>query len=134
MTRKTVKLYTYIVPIVALVVVCIHFILAGTTKLSPWKGGGFGMYAEVHYYYSDLVIGNLNKPLDSIIKQDRQVAEFVMDVKRTPNDLTLKHMAELVSKYANSDTLTVQIWKPSVDSKSSTYSRELVNQYQYIKP
>ena len=133
MTKKKIKLLNYIIPIIALLVVAIHFILANTTQLSPWKGGGFGMYSEVHYYYNDLIVSNLNKPFDSIVKQDKQVAQLVMDVKRSPNNTTLKHMAELVSKYATKDTITVQLWKPKVDAKASTYSRELVNQYQFIK-
>ena len=103
-------------------------------NLSPWKGGGFGMYADVHYYYNDLIITNLNKPLDSILKQDRKVAEYVMDVKRSPNNKTLKHIAELVSKYAKNDTINVQLWKPIIDSKASTYSRVLINEYHYVKP
>ena len=134
MVKPKFNLIRYIVPIIALLVVILHFILTKTTELSPWKGGGFGMYAEVHYYYSEFVITNLNKSLDSIIKQDRQVAEFVMDVKRSPNNKNLKHMAELVSKYATNDTITVQLWRPKVDSNTETYSRELINHYQFIKP
>lgn len=133
-TKHKFKILTYSVPILALLVVIIQFILVQTTNLSPWKGGGFGMYTGIHYYYNDLVISNLNKPFDSIVKHDRQVAKFVMDVKRTPNNATFKHIAELVSKYATKDTITVQLWQPTVDTKNSTYSRTLVKQYQFIKP
>ena len=134
MTKKTASILKYSVPVVALIVICVHFILVKTSNLNKWKGGGFGMYSEVHYYYNDLFIDNLNKPLDSIIKEDRIIASFVMDVKRLPNIGNLQKMAELASKYVSSDTVTVQIWKPLIHSKKSTYSRELVNQYQFIKP
>jgi hypothetical protein len=134
MTKKTASIITYSVPIAALIVIAVHFMLVKTTNLNKWKGGGFGMYSEVHYYYDDLVIDNLNKPLDSIIKEDKTIANFVMDVKRSPNTGNLQKMAELASKYVSSDTVTIQIWKPLINSKNSTYSRALVNKHQFIKP
>lgn len=134
MTKKKWTLLNYSVPLVALLIVASQFFLVNTTKLNKWKGGGFGMYSELHYYYNDLVISNLKKPLDSIILQDRSVATFVMDVKRQPNNSNLKHMAQLISKYAINDTIKLQLWKPVIDSKNSKYTRELVNEYQFIKP
>lgn len=134
MTKKKASIHKYWVPIIALLIIAVHFGLAKTSNLNRWKGGGFGMYSEVHYYFNDLVIDNLNKPLDAIIKEDKNFAGFVMDVKRLPNTKNLHNMAELASKYVSSDTVTIQIWKPLIDSKNSTYSRELVNQYQFIKP
>ncbi|MCK7588969.1 hypothetical protein M0G43_00125 [Subsaxibacter sp. CAU 1640] len=125
---------SYIVPISALLVIGIQFLLIKHYKLNPWKGGGFGMYSQIHYYYNDLIINDLKKPFDSIIKQDRQVASFVMDVKRTPNKNNLKHMAELVSQYAKRDSITIQIWKPSVNAETSSYTRELLIEYQFVKP
>ncbi|MGJ8590908.1 MAG: hypothetical protein ACSHXF_00070 [Aquaticitalea sp.] len=122
------------VPILALVVIFIHFILVHTSYLNRWKGGGFGMYTGVHYYYNDLIIDDLNKPLDSILKENRQIANFYMTVKRSPNRRNLKKMAELASKYVASDTVVIELWKPLINSKNSTYSRELVNRYQFIKP
>lgn len=134
MTKPKASILKYWVPILALLVIVVHFVLVKTSNLSKWKGGGFGMYSEVHYYFNDLVIENLNKPLDSIIKQDRSIASFVMDVKRLPNTSNLQKMAELASNYVSSDTVTIQVWKPLIDGKSSTYSRQLINEFQFIKP
>ncbi len=134
MTKKKWSILTYSVPIIALIIVASQFFLVNTSRLNKWKGGGFGMYSEVHYYYNDLIVTNLTKPIDSLILEDRSIATFVMDVKRQPNDANLKHMAELVSKYATSDTIDIQIWRPLIDAKNSRYSRELMGNYQYIKP
>lgn len=134
MTKKKYPILNYFIPVVALFVVALHFIFSSTINLSAWKGGGFGMYADIHYYYNDIIISNLNPQFDSIIKQDKKVANYVMDLKRCPNSSSLKHMAELVSKYATSDTINVQIWKPKMDAEASSYSRVLINQYQFIKP
>lgn len=134
MTKPKVLIFKYWVPIIALVIVAVHFFLTKTTNLNSWKGGGFGMYSEVHYYFYDLVIEDLNKPLDELVKEDKSIDQFVMVVKRSPNDQNLHRMAELAFKYVSSDTVTIQIWKPLIDSKNSTYSRELINEYQFIKP
>lgn len=133
-SKKKFKILTYSVPIVALVVVVLHFILVKTTQLSPWKGGGFGMYAEMHYYYYDIEVSHLNKPIDSVLLVDRKVARFLMDLKRMPNDANLERMGQMVSKYATNDTITIQLWKPLIDAKTSAYSRELLKQYHYIQP
>lgn len=133
MLKNNWSLPKYAVPIIALFVVAIHFMLASTTNLSKWKGGGFGMYAEMHYYYYDIFVDHINKPLDSLIIKNKDIARFVKVVKRSPNASNLKHLAELVSKYATNDTFKIQIWKPLIDSKNSTFSRELINEYQFIK-
>lgn len=132
--KKKFKIWTYSVPIVALVVVALHFLLVQTTQLSPWKGGGFGMYAEMHYYFYDIEVSHLEKPMDSVILLDRKVARFLMQLKRMPSNANLERMGQMVSKYATNDTLTIQLWKPLIDAKTSSYSRELLKQYQYIKP
>lgn len=133
MTRKKWSIFTYCIPLIALLIVASQFILVKTSYLNKWKGGGFGMYSEVHYYYNDLVINKLIKPIDSLIAEDRSLAAFVKNVKRRPNSANLQLIGELVSKYAISDTITVQVWKPLIDSNNSSYSRELVNQYQFVK-
>jgi len=134
MTKLKASILKYWVPMIALLIISIHFILVKTSHLNKWKGGGFGMYSEVHYHFNDLVIDNLNKPLDSLIIEDKNIAHFVINVKRHPNAGNLKKMAEFASKYVSSDTVTIQVWKPVIEAKNSTYSRELINQYQFIKP
>ena len=134
MARPKVSIHKYWVAILAFLVICVHFLLVKTWNLNRWKGGGFGMYSEVHYYLNDLVIDDLITPLDSLILKDKIIANHVRAVKRIPNAGNLKKMAEAASKYVSGDTVTIQVWKPLIDSKNSTYSRELATQYQFIKP
>lgn len=37
-----------VVPALALVIALIQLIVTHTSTLTPWKGGGFGMYSEIH--------------------------------------------------------------------------------------
>ncbi|MEZ4793097.1 MAG: hypothetical protein R2783_06445 [Gelidibacter sp.] len=134
MTKLKASILKYWVPIVALVVISVHFILVNTSNLSKWKGGGFGMYSEVHYYFNDVWICNLTKPLDSLIAEDKHIGNVMMDVKRMPNQANLEKMARLMSKYVKSDTVRIEVWKPYIDSKNANYTRERINQFQFIKP
>jgi hypothetical protein len=118
----------------ALVIIVVHFFLVNTSHLSKWKGGGFGMYSEVHYYYNEVFIKNLEQPLDELLAKDKNLRIVLMAVKRMPSKTNYEKMAETVSKYVDGDTISIQVWKPLINSKDATYSRELINQYQYIKP
>lgn len=134
MSNSLIQLKKYAIPIIAVMVIIVHFVLVKTSNLNRWKGGGFGMYSEVHYYYNEVYISDLSQPLNSLIAEDKFIKHVVMDVKRMPNKSNLENMAKIISKYVASDTISIQVWKPLVNSKNASYSRKLVNQFQYIKP
>jgi hypothetical protein len=134
MSNSLIQLKKYAIPIIAVMVIIVHFVLVKTSNLNRWKGGGFGMYSEVHYYYNEVYISDLSQPLNSLIAEDKFIKHVIMDVKRMPNKSNLENMAKIISKYVASDTISIQVWKPLVNSKNASYSRKLVNQFQYIKP
>ena len=133
MARIKENFSNYWVPIVALLVIIAHFLLANTFNLSKWKGGGFGMYTEVHYYYNEVFIPHLDPPLTVLADEHYEIEKIMKDIKRMPNDGNLEKMAKSISKFVSSDTITIQVWKPFIDSESANYSRELVNELQYLK-
>lgn len=134
MAHRLLQWKKYGVPIVAVMVIIVHLVYVKTYNLTKWKGGGFGMYSEVHYYYNEVFISNLNQPLDILIAKDKTIKNAINDVKRMPTKARFEKMAKIISKYVASDTISIQVWKPLIDSKNASYSRELVNQFQYIKP
>lgn len=134
MAKKRANIFIYWVPALALLVVAIQLVLCNTWNLTKWKGGGFGMYSEVHYYYHDVFISPLTVSLDTLQKKDANISDAIMQAKRMPSDANLKRMGELVSKYAPGDSISIQIWKPRIDAKNALYARELINQVTIIKP
>lgn len=48
MTTEKRKILLFIMPIICIVIAGIQLYLSKTTALSLWKGGGFGMYTELH--------------------------------------------------------------------------------------
>ncbi len=134
MSKKRANIFIYWVPALALLVVGIQFVLCSTWNLTKWKGGGFGMYSEVHYYYHEVYISPLKVSLDSLQKKDANITDAIKNAKRMPSDANLNRIGQLISKYAPGDTISIQIWKPHLDARKARYSRELINQVTIIKP
>ena len=134
MAKKNLSILKYAVPILAVLIVLIQLVIVNITHLTKWKGGGFGMYTEVHCYYNEVHIKNLDQSLDSLRTVDISLDKAIKQAKCLPNTSNLKAIAGLVSKYNLEDTITVQVWKPLIDAKNNFYSRKLINEFQWIKP
>ncbi len=129
---KTTKdiLLNYGIPSLAIVVIAIHLFFVNTQSLTKWKGGGYGMYTGIHFYYDQIYIPGLS--VDSLITENHDLKEAFRFLKTMPNDNNLKTAAELVLKTTDKDSIHIQFWKPTVNSKNGVYSRVLVNEV-YLK-
>lgn len=134
MIKRYGTILKYTIPIIALLIILIQFAIVKSTHLTKWKGGGFGMYTEVHCYYNEVYIKNLGSALDSLRTIDYTLDKAVKQAKCLPNTSNLKDIAKLVSKYETKDTVTVQVWKPLINAQNASYSRELIIEYQWIRP
>jgi hypothetical protein len=118
-----------ILPACIIAVVLIHFynIQKG---LSPWKGGGFGMYNTYHPIESQLYVDGVY--INNSTITDQQQKTFLRNYLYYPNK---NNLAVLIASLGQiNDTLHIQIWKPQFDAKTSTYSRILKYECNYIKP
>ena len=61
----------YGIPIVAIVVIAIQLLFVNTQSLTKWKGGGYGMYTGIHYYYDQIYIPGLS--VDSMIVDNNEM-------------------------------------------------------------
>ncbi|WP_179019237.1 hypothetical protein [Winogradskyella forsetii] len=123
-------LLKYGIPGIAVIVIAIQLFFVNTQKLNKWKGGGYGMYTGIHYYYDQIYIPGLS--VDSLIEVNRDIQNAFRMLKRMPNENNLKKAANIVLKTTDKDSIHVQIWKPTVDSKNGNYSRKLYNEL-YLK-
>ncbi|WP_400080741.1 hypothetical protein [Winogradskyella sp. R77965] len=119
----------YGIPILAIVVIIIHLFFVNIHNLNKWKGGGYGMYSEMHYYYNQIYIPDMS--VDSLVT-DNDMKNSLGFLMLMPNKNNLKRSAELVLKSTKKDSIHMQIWRPIVNSKNGVYSRELVNEI-YLK-
>lgn len=120
----------YGVPWLAVIVIVIHFFFTKTQNLNPWKGGGYGMYTGIHFYYNQIYIPGMSS--DSLMEANFDIKNTFRDLKIMPNDKNLKEAAELILKITEKDSIQIQIWKPTVNSENGIYTRVLVNEI-YLK-
>ncbi|REE25543.1 hypothetical protein [Winogradskyella pacifica] len=121
----------YGVPSLAIIVVAIQLYLVHFQSLNRWKGGGFGMYTEIHYIYNQIHISGVS--VDSLIKDDPNMKSTLGYLMLMPNDENIRKAAELVLKTTNKDSVYLQIWKPTVNSENGIYKRILANEIHLKK-
>lgn len=117
------------IPSLAIVVIVLQLFFVNTYKLNNWKGGGYGMYSEIHFYYNQIYISGLS--VDSL-ETDKEIKNSLKYLKLMPNEDNLKASAELILKSTENDSIHLQIWKPTMNAKNGVYSRVLLNEI-YLK-
>ena len=111
------------------VIIAIQFYNVNINKLNRWKGGGFGMYSEIHYYYNQIHIPGMS--VDSLIK-DNRMKESLGFLMLMPNNNNLKNSADIILESTNRDSVYIQVWRPLMNSENGVYTRVLENE-TYLK-
>jgi hypothetical protein len=120
----------YGIPSLAILVIVVQLFFVKTQRLSKWKGGGYGMYTETHYWNNQIHISGLS--VDSLLKDHLEMKSTLGYLMLMPSRANLKKAAELVLKTTTKDSIHIQIWKPSINSKNGIYTRVLIDEI-YIK-
>ena len=123
-------LLKYGIPTLAVIVIAVHLFHVNTQNLSKWKGGGYGMYTEIHYFSNQIYIPGMT--LDSLLKDNQEMKKTLGYLMLMPNSDNLNKSAQLILKTTRKDSIHVQIWKPMVNSRNGHYSRVLMDEV-YLK-
>ncbi len=121
----------FLVPILLCLVAGIQFFQSQTSYLSPWKGGGFGMYTTIHPLYSKITI-NDSIVADTIFKKgyynsyNTSKKQFLL----YPNQVRLNEFISK-TKYYNRDSLKINIYSPnvSIDNHTINYQKSSYEGY-----
>lgn len=119
-------LLKYGIPALAIVVILVQLFFVHTKNLNRWKGGGYGMYSEIHYRSNQIYIPGMS--LDSLLKDNREMKKTLGYLMLIPNKDNLNKAAKLILKTSQKDSIHLQIWKPTVNSANGFYSRELIDE------
>lgn len=113
------------------ILIVVVFQLYNTKQgLTPWKGGGFGMYSTYHSNETQLYINKTYYNSTTMENNDNKIA--IKSYLFFPNK---KNLDALIQSFnLTTDTLNIQIWQPHLDTKTLIYSRKLKYEYRYIKP
>ncbi|TXE10749.1 hypothetical protein ES711_02245 [Gelidibacter salicanalis] len=120
------RLLKFGIPGLAVILIAIQFYNAHTQNLSKWKGGGYGMYTELHYIYNQVHIVNVS--VDSLQKHNPSIKKAIHKVKLMPNRTNLQEAGEHILKITNKDSIHIQLWKPQVRFKQQSYTRVLMDE------
>ncbi len=96
--------------------------------LSPWKGGGFGMYTTVHFddfqVWAEWSVPGRPTGFAQITKPQRVEARALLSrAKLFPTSETLAELREFLPPFASG---VIQVWRPYLDPETLEYKRELV--------
>ena len=110
------------VPIVAVVVAATQFLLAHTTGLSRWKGGGFGMYSEYHELQHDIV---LLSPEGTLLPAQPVPTDTLRLARLWPTPYHL-YLLGKAARPSATEAVIVQLWSLDFDLPSRTLRRKLI--------
>lgn len=127
------KIVKYFVPILMFLVAAFQLFQVNNEGLTRWKGGGYGMYSEIHYssyevwttYKGEIKeIKNIEK-IDGITPEESK--RLILKVKLFPNNRNLRALAKILKKDEDYP-ITIQVWKPKINLNNLSYSRVLLKE------
>jgi hypothetical protein len=126
-------LVKYALPLLIVAVASHQFYMVYQKQLTRWKGGGFGMYSEMHPLTREVWIGKrdsmwlASNPKITI----KAVAYKANRIRFKPNEKQLEQFAAFAAKKYHYNSLLVQIWEPVLNPKDNSLSRKLIREVQY---
>jgi len=123
----------YALPLLILSVAIHQFYMVYQNRLTRWKGGGFGMYSEMHALTREVWIGKADSMwLASNPKvTKKEVANKANRLRFMPNKNKLLQFASYAAKQYGYDSILVQVWEPILNPENNTLSRKLISELKY---
>jgi hypothetical protein len=123
----------YALPLLIVTVAIHQFYMVYRHNLTRWRGGGFGMYSEMHPMHRQVWIGNQDSmwhASDPKITK-RAVANKANSVRYMPNEKSLLQLAGFAAKQYKMHSLRVQVWEPVLNPENNSLSRKLILEVHY---
>lgn len=122
-----------VVPTILIIVAGCQFYCSTYFNLSNWKGGGFGMYSEIHCFISRQVWFQLDTGYVNL-GSGAENYKYGMHLKKLrifPTDAKLAELAKQLRKDKNLDTVRLQLWELDYDIKSGVLKRKKIIENAY---
>ena len=98
--------------------------------LSSWKGGGFGMYAEMHPVYTKLFVkARSDQPEPARTFPTPEAIEAMETAQLYRSDQNLEKLREEYRLMTGIPELAVQVWLPVFNLDSCTFELQMERQY-----
>lgn len=118
----------FVVPLVLLIVAGVQMARVFTTGQSRWRGGGFGMYAELHPNVTQIWLFETgpvaSRPTLLSERDDAPTGPLVARCMRLRSETCLGEIARALPRSAHPRRL--EIWLPTFDASTGKLSRRRV--------
>jgi hypothetical protein len=122
------RLRALAVPALLAAVALVQIAAVETRGMTRWKAGGFGMYSEPHYSWTQVWIGvpapeGLRFRLFGKELQGSGVGGMhglVTQCRRWPTEACLRELSRALPEHV----AAIQLWRPRVDPNTFAYQRE----------
>jgi len=126
----------FYLPTIVLVAIAINqLILANFFNLSPWLGGGYGMFSttdvgsnrHIHIYAK-------SEGIKKELIYPRDLKDIVIRTKSFPTDTNLRRLARRISEIEDDSSINsieVQVWKSHYKSKTLYPSSKILRSYEF---
>ena len=118
------KVKHFIVPVIMLVVATVQIIAANTSELTRWRGGGYGMYAELNWLSNEVWFYNVPANIDYLTVH----AKLANKVRRNPSDKNLEALGNEVKSQHGLANFYISVWKLEYDNTTNILSKRMANE------
>jgi hypothetical protein len=117
-------------PVLVLVVIGAQFFMVYRHRLTRWKGGGFGMYSQIHPIDKRVWIVTRDSSW-SVHEKNSTLGKMAHTLRFYPNHKKLQQFARKVASTYRIEVFAVEIWEPHLNPKSNTLARKLTARIEY---
>ena len=122
------------VVVLCIAVAAVQLYLQHARQLTRWKGGGFGMYSEIHFTYRELWIRDGDDAYslfhETAISDSGQREEAIRQERRHFDRCMRWTTHACLAERAEGDGRTFEIWELTVDTESLEMRRRLLARYR----
>lgn len=118
-------IYNYGVPILIIVIFIWQNYMVNEHNTSRWKGGGFGMYTEIHWSQREVWIRGLPDNAPDIF------GEYFEEMNLVRKHPTKKNLQKLSDKIVNKyqfQNLKFEIWETKYNQIDNKYTKNLIHE------
>jgi len=129
------KILPYTPGVLLLFVACVQIYLAQTANLSPWKGGGFGMFSTTDGISNRSLRVYVNGPQRSEeILLEGKLQDLAARAQLFPGNLQLEKLAREIfrdqqSKKLPIDDVSIEVWRTEYAKNDLYPTRHLVRKF-----
>ena len=131
-------LLNYLPVVIFLLIAAHHFYLVHHAHLSPWLGGGYGMFSTTDYGPSRFV--RVYGLQDNIIQEEIEIpsrySKLARKVKGLPGNELVLEMASAIEDYLDSNqhgfpVIRVEVWATKYDTETLEPAYQKLNSIDY---